>query len=223
MNRFFNLIKFYQLENYFNILLKHNLSNDAPYHNLYHTLCVMENASLCLTHEEENKFTKEQRRNTLIASLFHDFNHSKGKDSDDINVQTAIDSFLKYSLETEENNNFIIDIIKATQYPYVINEEILTIFQKIIRDADLLQLFRENYIQQNIIGLSTEMNKPIEEFLNSSLSFYKNIKFHTKYGKIQQELHLSSIIEDVEFMIYLFQENVTTHGNHFLTGKPIIY
>jgi HD superfamily phosphodiesterase len=192
MNKYFNIINNYNLDDYLSILLKHNTANNAAYHNFYHTLCVVKNALDIMVYEG---FTKDQERMVLLACLFHDFNHSQGKLSDDKNVEIAIDSFLKYSKETEEINNEIVNIIKATQYPYIIPDEELNIYQKIIRDADLMQIFSDNYFQQNIISLGTiEMNKSLEDSIDLSLNFYKNLKFHTNFAKVEHQLKIKNII-----------------------------
>ncbi|MEZ4114149.1 MAG: hypothetical protein R3B65_01675 [Candidatus Paceibacterota bacterium] len=74
-------------------------------------------------------------RDLLIAALFHDFNHSgksRGKDGEEIEV--ALMSLRHYILpEDRDRLIFISNIIKATQFPYVVPENELTISMRIIR------------------------------------------------------------------------------------------
>ena len=198
MNQYFNIIEDYNLEDYFSKLLVWNTANKAPYHNLYHTLCVMKNCLKIV--EYENIDTNI--RNLLVASLFHDFNHSQGSAPDSWNVKKAIETFLEFSKETHVNNQKIVDIIKATEYPYVITD--LSIEQKIIRDADLLQIFEDNYFKQNIVSLGAEMNKGLKESLEMSLKFYSNLNYYTMYGKKIHIENIDSILEDVKFMLKMF-------------------
>lgn len=198
MNQYFTIIKNYNLEDYFSKLLVWNTANKAPYHNLYHTLCVMKNCLKIV--EYENIDTNI--RNLLVASLFHDFNHSQGSAPDSWNVKKAIEIFLEFSQETDVESEKIVDIIKATEYPYVITD--LNIEQKIIRDADLLQIFEDNYFQQNIVSLGIEMRKDLKESLEMSLKFYSNLNYYTMYGKKIHTENIESVLNDVIFMMKMF-------------------
>lgn len=195
MNKYFEIIRKYNLEKYFGILLKENTANDAPYHNMYHTLCVMYNSyQICIS---DYQLSNNEIRTILIAALFHDFGHSMGKLKDDENVKNAIKAFDYYS--EEHNNEEIKSIIQATQYPYIdIQESIYTI---IIRDADMMQIFADNYFQQNIISLGVEFNKDTLGSLEMSLNFFKSIKFNTKYAIAMFEKEITTKINDIQFMI----------------------
>ncbi len=171
------LIKEYSLDEYFSILLTKNKSNHLPYHNLYHGLSVMRNSYYIdiLDFKSDQKYLRE----LLLAALFHDFNHSGGKSSDKENVLGSIDQFLKYSKESEEANYRIINIIKATQFPYVIDDKDLNYHQKIIRDADMLQACEDNYLQQVILGLSKEFNADLKTFCENQIKFLNNLVLYT--------------------------------------------
>jgi HD superfamily phosphodiesterase len=193
-----NIIKFNKLENYLKIILKENKSNNLPYHNLYHTLCVVDNVHAISTNEE---LSSKEIRLVMLAALFHDFNHSGGKLSDSENVKNAIEAFKTFSVESEKDNNFVVEIIKATEYPYVIKDDELSLYQKIIRDADLMQTFEKNYLQQNVIGLMEELKvDSLDKMLEGSLNFWKNCKFHTDFAKEMSMTYMPSIEKDVEFL-----------------------
>lgn len=192
------IIKLFNLEKYFKELLLNNKANTAPYHNYFHTSCVMRNAYFIGKSLDMNF---NELRMLCIAALFHDFNHSKGKLKDNENVQIAIDYFLSISSETDELNIQIVDIIKATEYPYTIEDSNLSIFQKAIRDADMLQCFESNYIQQCIFGLmNTEFKVPFEKSLDGQIDFFQKMHFYTEYGQSKYDQQIASNIEDIDYI-----------------------
>lgn len=173
--RFLEIIKKYKLERYIKYILDESTSNLLPYHNLYHVMSVVE-----YIHDisiSENIYKTEVRL-LVIAALFHDFNHSGGKLKDAENVKNAIKAFEDISEENDIDNKFITDVIKATEYPYVIDEP--NIYQEIIRDADLLQGSKDNWIQQIVLGLSSEFKQDISKFIDVQSNFLKDLKFNTK-------------------------------------------
>ena len=46
----------------------------------------------------------------------------------------------------------------------------MSILQKVIRDADMMHLLEDDYIQQVMIGLSTELNMTFKEFIPIQLN-----------------------------------------------------
>ena len=202
MNISFKIIKKLKLDNYLKIVLEKSSSNNAPYHNFYHVMCMVKN---CYLIGESEGYLPEAIKNLVIAALFHDFNHSMGKEKDSWNVKEAIKSFKKYSKESEENNKKIIKIIEATEYPYVIEEDQLSLDQKIIRDADLLQVFHDNYIQQNLLGLSQEMKLPITTMLTGQKKFMDSIHYHTDFAQKLSEEKINSKYEDGDYLLSLLK------------------
>lgn len=193
------VIKEYDLQYYWKIFFNENKSNDLPYHNLFHTQCVLINSYLICN---SLNISKEDTRKNLISAIFHDFNHSGGKLTDDLNVKEAISSFLKYSKETNDTNKDIINIIKATQYPYIISESDLIISQKIIRDADLLQMVEPNSLNQVIRGLLIhELKVPYEKLKETQLNFIKGVKFYTDYAKDKFENQKEFLISNLDIIL----------------------
>tara|TARA_R110000772_G_scaffold62549_2_gene140562 strand:+ start:7840 stop:8373 length:534 start_codon:yes stop_codon:yes gene_type:complete len=133
--------------------------------------------------------------NLLLAGMFHDMNHTMGGETDEINVKLAcmaLKDWWKYSGSKidisfmEVDINEIINIIKATQYPYVINDEDLTRPQQLIRDCDLLIVMQSNWFQ-NLLGLNDEMSvNDINLVLSKSIDFYNNVTMRTDWAK---EIH----------------------------------
>jgi HD superfamily phosphodiesterase len=184
--------KDFNIEKIFSDILKYikenNPSSDAPYHNNSHMITVY-------------KFCKDIAKdigyidtvNLLVAALFHDFDHSMGKEKDNINVQRAIKGFSDY-YENNLNNSIVdkdevVSIIRITEYPYTIESSELNIPQKIIRDADLLQGAVDNWYDYIIVGLSKEMNLPIDLIKEGTLDFRSKIRYNFDYSK---EIFLSN-------------------------------
>lgn len=186
-----------KMEEHLGNLLRDNRSNNAPYHNLNHTLCVIKNVYYLANQEN---CTKKETKNLVLAAIYHDFNHSQGEKKDDENIKEAIKSLKKYVEDTEE----IEELIKATQYPYIIEDKDLSNLQKIIRDADLMQTLEDDFIQQVIIGLSTELKMSVKDFLPIQMKFLDNLKYYTKSAQEISKDKLSTIKEEVKTLINLW-------------------
>ena len=167
---------------YFKILFCEATNLYNPYHNLRHMLHVTWEAyDGCIYHN----LRPEQFRSVLVAAMFHDFNHSAGTGNDDLEVKCAIRAFEKYMDPVDAGNaREIITHIKATEYPYVIHTEKLLIGSKILRDADMSQTFSVAWIQQILLGLSSEMRMTPEDFLKTQEIFMERVlKFHSVWGE----------------------------------------
>src|ERR1019366_5684420 len=95
---------------------------------------------------------KDTTRDILLAALFHDFNHSGGKLPDNENIKNAVSCI--QALLTNIHP-LVIDCIECTEYPFV--KEPLTIEQRIIRDADLMQFRYTNWMDMIGKNLRKEM------------------------------------------------------------------
>lgn len=199
-----DIIKEFKLDNYLKIILNQNKANNLSYHNFYHSLCVMKNC-----YEIYNSFEIKHEKYTrllCIASLFHDFNHSGGKLKDNENIQIAIESFILVSQESEEDNKIIIDTIRATEYPYVIENDDLSLLQEIIRDADLLQICEDNWLQQIILGLTNELNLSLETLLSGEKIFLlNNMNFHNKYAEEKWKKIKENRFNDIDYLTNLIK------------------
>lgn len=181
MNKFLYLIKKYNLEDYLKIILTKNTGNTNPYHNFYHIQTVVIS---CYTIAKFENVKDDEIKLILIAALFHDFDHSGGKLTDDKNVKIAIENFLTYSKESKKNNDIIVDLISITEFPYDDTKDSnLTLNQKIIRDADISQLTKDNVFQQVIIGLEQELNNDLKDQIKIQIKFMDSLEYFTEYGK----------------------------------------
>lgn len=183
-----------------------NSAIDAPYHNLFHNLTV---SKYC--YEIANTKQKLDMNSLICAALFHDFDHTQGKKKDNVNISKALDTFDSWCSgysEKDINKDTVIACIKATEFPYVIPNDELTIEQQIIRDADMCQMFESNRIQQIYIGLMKEINingtfdrGNVIKFLDSQQNFINNIKPNTEYLKILLIKEKQKIFDEIDYLI----------------------
>ena len=145
-----------------------------------------------INHKDELK--GGQYTNLILAALFHDMNHSMGSLKDDQNVKNAIKSMESWldqekGLSTDVDKNVITEIIKATEYPYVIDKDKLSYSQKIIRDADLLVSNESNWMDSILFGLQSEMKVDnIDDLIEGNIKFHESIEMLTDFGKkVQKE------------------------------------
>lgn len=171
---------------YISYLEKHNKGMNNPYHNLEHCYTIaIRSIEGAIVHSLP---TIEQRK-IFIAALFHDFNHTAGKLTDDKNIELAIkglSSFFNNHLKEHADSsllgknalNDMSEIIKVTQYPFIHTPK--TLSEKIIRDADLMQYFEIDY-QKFIDGLGEELNLSITK--EQTKDFILKQETHTEWGK----------------------------------------
>ena len=175
-------------------------SNNAPYHNLNHLLTVLKYANYLADEIGVNYNKKEE---LLLAALFHDVDHSEGKLKDNINIENAISQLYNFATRFNLSVEFVFNvalIIKATEYPYTIEDDNLNMLQEIIRDADMMQLFEPNWIQQNIIGLGKELGFTYQEFIPKQKQFMENLKFITTPAAQFAIIRLPDLIAQINFL-----------------------
>lgn len=186
-------------------VLKNNPSNTAPYHNFYHLQTVTTN---CFEGAVSNNMNEEDTENLMMAAIFHDFDHSAGKEKDNINIRRAITGLAKWALENnldKERLKAISAIIITTEFPYTVASDKLNLSQQIIRDADMSQCLESNWIQQIIFGLGKEMNKTSEEMIKGQKGFLSSIKPITEWFKTKWDDNKSLVFKELEKLekIYL--------------------
>ena len=185
----FNNLNILPLMNVF----KTNPSGDIGYHNNYHTMTMIINTyNACQLEMLDDKSQKI----LVISSLYHDFNHSGGESTDDQNIIRALNAvenspYLDFFIELLAD---IKDTVAVTQYPYLCQPH--NIYQKIIRDCDLLQSLEPNWLEQLFIGLLSEINvsqkmknlSPFTslEFADMQIKFINSLHFYSNYGKLKK-------------------------------------
>lgn len=208
------ITKYVELTKGFNWVLHNNTSNNLPYHNLNHLLTVLKNVDSAYEYYKNTNLslTEKDYKELLLAALFHDVNHTGGKDTDDINVGLAIKSlrefwfnFIDEKVDTDIDINEVCSIISTTEYPYTLDSNELTQKQKILRDADLLQSVEPNWIQQVIMGLCQEMNIPVEDMIKGQREFLSSIEFNTAWGMYHKNNNWGGVMDKLNKLEILYK------------------
>lgn len=190
--------KYEYLQKAFKYIIINNKSNNGPYHNLNHLLTVLKYCYLGA--KSEGIKNEKELRELLIAAVFHDVNHSLGKEKDDVNVKNSkkiIKEFVKQE-EVDVDVEYINTLLDATQYPYTLDGKDLGLRQGIIRDADLMQVFEYNWIHQNIAGLSNELKMNFLDFVAPQRKFLDSVEFNTNWGKDMKKKHWEEVVRQYE-------------------------
>jgi hypothetical protein len=182
MKPYNEIVEHYELE--YDWFVQNNPSNNLPYHNLFHTQCMIEN---CYDGAQYYNLPYDATQQLLTAALFHDFAHTGGKELDSENIRRALHDGL-WKLYGGELPKLIWECVKCTQYPYV--REPFTIEQRIIRDADLMQFRFSNWEEMLFVNLKKEMEEmrrcsiSDEEMLVGQRKFWSDVTFFTDWGKM---------------------------------------
>ena len=207
MQELIDIIEEYDLKDYLKYILDNNTALNAPYHNFYHMQNMLEHAKHAFNFLSFYDIEVKNKRNFLIAVMFHDFNHSQGEYVDKENILNAKKGFLNISKESSEDKQDIFKLIDATEYPYTLDFDSLSFNQGLMREVDLSQIVTDNFFQQNCLGLMQEMKiKDLKTMLEGQIKFLSSIVFYTAYG----ENYLKGYIEDkvnqlIQFNAILFE------------------
>jgi HD superfamily phosphodiesterase len=127
-----------QSEDFVSNLLKDKLSNLYSYHNLSHTLTVVNAVSeLC----SEEKVDEEEKEILLVAAWFHDTGYVEGYEEHEKESVKIVSHFLKEKGKSDEFIAKVSSLILATIKEYVPK----THLEKIIKDADYAHIMGSEY------------------------------------------------------------------------------
>lgn len=178
--------------------------NFNKYHNTLHELQHVYYAWSCYVNEASVDQKEGQTASDLVmASLFHDHNHSGGMVTDDKNIERAT-TFLKREWNVKDP---ILNLIRVTQFTngqFPIGPE--TLAEQCMRDADLMTIYsREG--QRLVIGLFEEMSKKnfgeftedeVLEMLSKNENFLWKHEMFTEHGTRMKNEHLLHAIRRFE-------------------------
>lgn len=167
-----------------------NQSKDLPYHNTDHILTV---TKYCGRLVGMHRVPVESEKALILAALFHDFNHTGGKELDVVNVadaNMAMFNFLEVhsNLLTDEERVLAHQCLDCTVYPFIVEPELE--IQKIIRDADLLQATESNFEHILFDGLRKELEvtkgKKIsnKDMAKGYADFFEKLTMYTLAGNL---------------------------------------
>ena len=199
----------HEMEDECNYFIVNNPSNNLPYHNLYHSLCVMSEVGRMIDITDYFDLTSEEERDLLIAALYHDYHYTIGPIPDNLKVDITI---LNLPNGTSFNNR-VRELIKYTSYPYskdiILDENISKIdyMGLILREADLCQCLKDNSIQQCIFGLKEEMdpsNKMTHyEFISKCIEFIESVR----YQIIDREDNKKELLANLRYLKLCFEDD----------------
>ena len=171
--------------------------NAANYHSPYHMHCMVVNVNDAiqfyiqrgLIKPNEDEADAVNCRTLILAALLHDVGHSGGYEDDAVNVSRSITLAAKcvtkhfHRTHFQINHSLLYELIRTTQFPFVVEPE--SIWQQIIRDADLLQSLEEdwyNMLYENLLGeLNNSREVSFEAFCEGQYQFMLNAKFYTDW------------------------------------------
>lgn len=161
-----------------------------PYHNNYHTACMIVNAFEAFQYYEQEPVSgyleqqnyKARLYKLLLACLYHDYDHTAGSMPDAINIMKATQGLFS----THMGYYDVAKIIAVTEFPFIRQPE--TLEEKIIRDCDLMQMLEPDWFDQIFVGLYTELlNNPKfadltpEKFVQMQIAFLEGAQFYTEW------------------------------------------
>ncbi|HSJ67506.1 MAG TPA: HD domain-containing protein [Anditalea sp.] len=159
------MINFDKIFNDVKEVLKAGLSEHLVYHNLEHTLYVLDKSILIAEHE---RISGHELSLIKIAALYHDIGFIKGRDQhEEISCAIAQEDLRIYGMSTADIAK-ICGMIKATKIP----QKPDSLLEKIIADADLEYLGTENF-------------EPISERLYEEILHYNSNISRTEWYKLQ--------------------------------------
>lgn len=200
----------------FRYVLGNNQAQMAPYHNTWHLMCMVKYVDWIMRSEKDAGYAWQEDEldelAVLLAAMFHDVNHTMGRETDDVNVANSKRAFSEFLNIVDEDDireewlkTRVHKLIDATQFPYVIPVSELSYDQKIMRDADFMQAYEDAWFYHIIIGIGTELKKPVLSELKRNILFHKDVTMNTAAGKMFREAALPVLVSEFEGYIKLLE------------------
>lgn len=168
-------------EDYAKNLLKDKLSSAYTYHNLDHTIQVVDKIKILA--KEEN-ISPEDTENLLLAGWFHDLGYVDDADNHEEESRKIASDFLKQHRFPEERIAKIGELILATDKFYKPKNHL----EEIIKDADLYHLASDDYfricenLRQEIKEVHHQKFSKLK-WAELNITFFAKHKFYTKFAK----------------------------------------
>ena len=168
-------------EDYVKNLFKDRLSSAYTYHNLEHTIQVVDKIKI-LTKEEN--VGPEDTENLILAGWFHDLGYVDDADNHEEESRKIASDFLKQHRFPEERIAKIGELILATDKFYRPKNHL----EEIIKDADMYHLASDDYFR-----ICENLRQEIKEVHHQKFSklqwaelnstFFAKHQFYTKFAK----------------------------------------
>ena len=171
-----------------------------PYHDWYHTCCVVEGTIQGLRHYLKGNLSdlsateQKEVNSTILAAAFHDVGHTGVKEPDIVNISRSIMIAHRFLVDAGIQGNgssavavdipFLLETLQSTQYPF--KREPLNEYQAILRDADLLQVLEPTWFDDLYINMYQEFleGSPtlgFEQFCLNEMNFIKGATFYSQW------------------------------------------
>ncbi len=137
------------------------------YHNWSYTKNVLEASELIARNSKEVEEDKVEQ--IQLAAIFHDAGFLEGSEDHEARGAEKAISFLSDENYGAEKIKLVERLILATK----MGHKPLDIYERVIMDADLSHLGKDNYMQTTFLNLSTEINNCSDSKM-SKLQWVKN-------------------------------------------------
>ena len=189
-------------EDYAKNLLKDKLSSAYTYHNLEHTVQVVDKIKILA--KEEN-ISPEDTENLLLAGWFHDLGYVDDADNHEEESRKIASDFLKQHQFPEERIAKIGELILATDKFYKPKNHL----EEVIKDADLYHLASDDYfricenLRQEIKEVHHQKFSKLK-WAELNISFFAKHQFYTKFAKEnwqpEKEKNVEKILSSIRNM-----------------------
>lgn len=189
-------------EDYAKNLLKDKLSSAYTYHNLDHTIQVVDKIKILA--KEEN-ISPEDTENLLLAGWFHDLGYVDDADNHEEESRKIASDFLKQHRFPEERIAKIGELILATDKFYKPKNHL----EEVIKDADLYHLASDDYfricenLRQEIKEVHHQKFSKLK-WAELNITFFAKHQFYTKFAKEnwqpEKEKNVEKILSSIRNM-----------------------
>ena len=189
-------------EDYAKNLLKDKLSSVYTYHNLDHTIQVVDKIKILA--KEEN-ISPEDTENLLLAGWFHDLGYVDDANNHEEESRKIASDFLKQHQFPEERIAKIGELILATDKFYKPKNHL----EEVIKDADLYHLASDDYfricenLRQEIKEVHHQKFSKLK-WAELNISFFAKHQFYTKFAKEnwqpEKEKNVEKILSSIRNM-----------------------
>ncbi len=165
-------------------LLKTELGNNFRYHNLAHTLNVVQASEEIAIGEQ---ISDKEKQLILLAAWFHDTGYTKSIDEHEAASVIIAQDFLRSHAVLEEDIATVSNLIMATQ----MNVQPSNSLESIIRDADCAHFGSRDYeLISDLLRAEWELTLKRKynelEWVEENIRFFNNFhQFHTGFAKKQ--------------------------------------
>lgn len=167
-------------ETYVKRFMADKLDEKMCYHNLNHTLEVVEAAEII---GRGCKLNEDELEQVIIAAWFHDIGYYNGREDHELHSADLARSFLiKTSFPAYKIENVCSSIL-ATKIP----QSPKNLLEQVLCDADLYHLSTEKFFEKTELlreeMLAHKIYVQPESWLSTSCNFVTNHKYFTEYAR----------------------------------------